>query len=110
MGKEHSVKKWRDTQNIAFYEEINNEWKEITHHNNFTSKNFLEGKARDIFFIGSYNIDEFRDIVFKSGFLKYYGVDKKVLKKIKSNETELLRFAFTWMRTVLFGEATLRRK
>ncbi len=110
MGKEHSVKKWRDTQNIAFYEEINDEWKEITHHNNFTSKNFLEGKARDIFFIGSYNIDEFREIVFKSDFPKYYSVDKKVLKKIKSDETELLRFAFKWMRTVLFGEATLKRK
>lgn len=109
-GKEHLVKQWRDSQHIAFYEEINDEWKKITHHDQFTSKNFLEGKGRDIFFIGSYNIDEFRDIVFKSDFLTHFSIEKKVLKKIKSNETELLRFAFKWMRTVLFGEEALKRK
>ena len=63
-----------------------------------------------MFFLGSYNIDEFRSMVFQANFLDYFDIDKKVLKKIRSDETELLRFAFTWLRHVLFGEATLRRK
>ena len=109
-GRPHTVKKWRDTQNAALYEEMNNEWKKITHHENFTSNNLLEGNARDMFFLGSYNIDEFRNLVFKGDFLKYFDMDKKVLKNIKSNETELLKFAFRWMRQVLFGENTLKRR
>jgi Fe-S-cluster containining protein len=109
-NKNHSVKKWRDTQNIGFYEEMNNEWKKITHHENFGALNLLQGEARDMFFLGSYNIDEFRNMVFQANFLGYFDIDKKVLKKIRSDETELLRFAFKWLRHVLFGESTLRRK
>ncbi|MEJ2695724.1 MAG: YkgJ family cysteine cluster protein [Candidatus Sulfobium sp.] len=109
-GKRHTVKKWRDTQNVVVYEEINEEWKKLTHHENFSSRNMLEGHPRDIFFLGSYNIDEFRNVVFKGDFLKFFDVDKAVLKKIRANETELLKFSFRWLRHVLFGDDTMKRK
>lgn len=108
-GKAHSIKKWRDTQNIVFYEAVNNEWKSVTHHANFDGKDLLHGNARDIFFLGSYNIDEFRHLVLKGDFLKYFDIDKKTLKQIRTNETELLKFGFKWIRQVLFGENTLKR-
>lgn len=109
-GKNHSIKKWRDTQNTAFYESVNEEWKKITYHENFSSRNLLEGDPRDMFFLGSYNIDDFRDLVFKGDFLKYFNIENKTIKSIKANETELLKFAFKWLRHVLFGEDTLKRK
>ena len=109
-GRRHTVKKWRDTQNVVHYEEINDEWKKVTHHPNFSSRNMLEGPPRDIFFLGSYNIDEFRDLVVRGDFLKSFAVEKNVLKKIKANETELLKFSFRWMRHVLFGDDTMKRR
>jgi Fe-S-cluster containining protein len=109
-GRLQPVKKWRDTQNVTFYEQINDEWKKVTHHQNFSSVNLLEGSQRDIFFLGSYNIDEFRNVVFNGDFLNYFAIEKKVLKQIKAGDTELLLFAFKWMRHVLFGEDTLKRK
>ncbi|MEW6108147.1 MAG: YkgJ family cysteine cluster protein [Nitrospirota bacterium] len=109
-GRPHSIKKWRDTQNMAFYEDMNEDWKKLTHNKNFDSRNLLQGSARDIFFIGSYNIDEFRNLVFKGDFLNHFDVEKRVIKKIRTDETELLRFSFRWMRHVLFGEGTLKRK
>jgi Fe-S-cluster containining protein len=109
-NKNNTVKKWRDTQNIGFYEEMNNEWKLVTHHESFASLNLLQGDARDMFFLGSYNIDEFRNMVFKSGFLSHFSLEKNVLKKMRSDETTLLRFAFRWLRQVLFGENTLKRR
>jgi Fe-S-cluster containining protein len=105
-----TVRKWRDTQNVALYEEMNEEWKRITYHEDFASKNFLEGHHRDIFFLGSYNIDEFRNLLIHGDLEKYFEIEKGTLKRIKSNETELLRFSFKWMRCVLFGEATLKRR
>jgi len=109
-NKKHSVKKWRDTQNIGFYEDMNNEWKKVTHHESFGTLNLLEGEARDMFFLGSYNIDEFRNMVFHGDFLNYFDIDKKELKKIRSDETELLRFAFKWLRHVLFREGSVKRR
>lgn len=108
-NKNHTVKKWLNTQNIGFYEEMNSEWKKVTHHENFTSLSLLQGEPRDMFFLGSYNIDVFRHMVFQGNFLNYFDVGKKVIKKMRSDETELLRFAFRWLRHVLFGENTLRR-
>ena len=109
-GKNQPIARWRSAQNVGVYEAMNEEWKKVTHHKNFSSQNLLEGQARDIFFLGSYNIDEFRNIVTKGDFLKYFEIDRKVLKTIKSSDTELLKFAFRWLRHVLFGEATLRRR
>ena len=109
-NKNHTIKKWRDTQNIGFYEEMNNAWKIITHHENFGALNLLQGEARDMFFLASYNIDEFRNMVFQGSFLAHFDIGKQMLKKIRSDETELLRFAFSWLRQVLFGENTLKRR
>lgn len=109
-GRLHTIRKWRDTQNMAFYEDINAEWKKITYHEKFSLQNLLEGRARDMFFLGSYNLDGFRDLVFRGDFLKYFDIDERVLKNIRSNETELLKFAFKWLRHALFGENTLERE
>ncbi len=106
----HTTRKWRDTQNVAFYEEMNEEWKKVTHHEKFGAKNLLEGRDRDIFFLGSYNLDEFRDLVFKGDFLSYFYIEKPALKSIRSSDTELLRLAFKWLRCVLFNEEMLKRK
>ena len=80
------------------------------HHENFASLNLLQGEARDMFFLGSYNIDEFRNMVFQSSFTDHFNIDKRMLKKMRSDETDLLRFAFRWLRQVLFGENTLKRR
>jgi hypothetical protein len=72
--------------------------------------NLLQGEARDMFFLGSYNIDEFRNMVFQGSFVDHFDIEKQTLKKIRSDETDLLRFAFRWLRQVLFGESTLKRR
>lgn len=82
----------------------------VTHHENFGTRNLLEGQDRDIFFLGSYNIDAFRELVFKGDFLRYFDIEKPALKSIKSSDTELLRLAFKWLRCVLFNEGVLKRK
>jgi Fe-S-cluster containining protein len=109
-GRPRTVRAWRDEQKMDMYDEMNAEWKKVTHHDKFQSRNLLEGAGRDIFFLGSYNIDGFRDLVFKGDFQKYFVIDKAELKKLGAQETELLKFAFTWLRQVLFGEQLLKRR
>ena len=55
-----------------------------------------------MFFMVSYNIDEFRGFVFESSFLDRYEVDKATLDKIERDEIALLKFNLKWLLNILF--------
>ncbi len=57
-------------------------------------------------FMAAYNIDQFREFVFNSSFLTRYKVKRPVLKKIQSNETDLLKFGFKWIKLFLWSIQT----
>ena len=60
-----------------------------------------------MFFIGCYDLDTFRRLVFKSSFLDRFDVAPDLAERLKSDDFELLRFAFRWLRFALFGEPTI---
>jgi hypothetical protein len=62
-----------------------------------------EGPRAKMAFMATYNIDRFREFVFNSSFLKRYKVKAAVLKKIKTNDEELLKFGFDWVKLFLWG-------
>ena len=65
-----------------------------------------EGKRAKMAFMATYNIDRFREFVFNSSFLKRYKVKQAVLKKIKTNDGELLKFGMDWVKLFLWGVKT----
>jgi len=109
-GKPVTIRQWRDSQSLVEYEAVNRAWKKVTHHDGSGSKNLLRGKAAEQFHLGCYNMDDFRLFVFDGDFLGKFDLSKAILKKIKSDDTALLMFAFLWLRHVLFGESTLKRR
>ena len=64
------------------------------------------GQKGKMAFMSAYNIDQFRDFVFKSSFLKRYKVKSGILKKMKRSDVELLKFGFTWIRFFVWGIKT----
>ena len=48
-------------------------------------------------------MDQFREFVFKSTFLKRYKVKSKVLKKIRFDDVELMKFGFKWVKFYIWG-------
>jgi len=48
-------------------------------------------------------MDQFREFLFKSTFLKRYKVKPKVLKRIRYNEAELMKFGFQWVKFYVWG-------
>ena len=58
----------------------------------------------------SYNLDKFREFVFKSSFLDRYEVDETTLKQIKDDEIALLKFGLTWLKWLLFKEGDFKPK
>jgi len=65
-----------------------------------------EGTRAKMAFMASYNVDRFREFIFKSSFLKRYKVKSAVLKKLEANDEELLKFGFLWIKLFVWGIKT----
>jgi uncharacterized protein len=61
-------------------------------------------------FMSLYNLDKFRDFIFKSTFLERFELDPVLIEKIKRSDSELLRFAVDWIKFGLFGQKLFKIK
>ena len=60
-----------------------------------------------MFFMASYNLDKFRQFIFKSKFFDRFRVDSELKDILKIDDTRLMHFAFDWLKFSLFGEKTI---
>jgi len=106
-SKKQTVNEWLSDQGMEAYNEIGEEWKALTLHPYLQKGNTLPPNKVEMFFTATYRLDAFRVFVFESSFLSKFHVEPEVLEKIKTDDTELLRFGFRWLRFALFGEDTM---
>jgi len=107
--KEWTIKSWRDDQGVDVYDDMNRGWKEILFRRNLPGHN-LDEKKQKAFYMACYDIDRFRRFVFESMFLEVFDVDEYTLKRIKNDETELMKFGFDYVKYILMIEETLKTK
>jgi len=104
------VSEWLKDQEVGEYSEQNKDWMELIirywHHLTQTNKE----KKFKMFYLASYNLDQFREFIFHSRFLKLFQVDDMTLTKIKESDIELMKFAVQWLKFSLFGESVLKLK
>lgn len=98
-----SVRDWRLDQGVDIHDQINAGWTDLlVRKRSFPPNIKMTDQSKQLFFMAAYNIDKFRKFVLESSFLERYPVDQKTLISIKSNEVELLRFAFKWLTSIFF--------
>jgi Fe-S-cluster containining protein len=101
--KQWTVEKWRKDQGVDIHDEVNAAWTDLVVHKRSFPKNvMLTEDAKKMFFLASYNIDKFKDFVFKSTFLKRYDIDSATVEEIKKDEIALLKFGMRWVKFLLF--------
>ena len=105
-----TVAEWVDGQGIEEYNKMGYYFKELTLHNIFQEGQDLTPEKIEMFFLANYNLDTFRKFLFNSTFFEKFEVDDETRNKIKNDDTELLKFGYTWLRFALFGEKTLNVK
>jgi len=105
-----TIREWLENQGITEYNRMGAYFKELTTHKFFRKGEPLPPKKVELFFIGCYDVDRFRKFVFDSSFLDKFEVDDAIIEKIKTNDLELLRFAYGWLHFALFGEETMKVK
>ena len=108
--KMQTVGEWLSDQGIEEYNRMGEYFKDITLHSFFQKGGNLDPKKVEMFFTVCYNIDKFREFVFRSSFFEKFAVDDAVKEKIKEDDVELLKFGYQWLRFALFGEKTMTVK
>jgi len=78
----------------------------ITHRGSLGAGEVIPKKMQ-MFAMASYNLDPFRDFVLASKFLTLFELAEETVKKIKTDDEELLKLACQWLKFALFGEKTM---
>lgn len=107
--RQWTIKSWREDQEVDVYDDMNRGWKNILFRRNLPG-HALDEKKQKFFYMACYDIDRFRRFVFESRFLEIFDIDEDTLKKIKDDETELMKFGFDYTKYILMMEKTLKTK
>ena len=109
--KNWTVREWRKDQGVDIHDEINSGWTDLVVRKRSFPKNIkLTDKSKEMFFLASYNIDQFRKFVFESSFLTRYDIAPETVEKIKNDEVELLNFAMEWLKFIFYKEGEFKLK
>ena len=95
---------WMDGQEIGLYEEMNDLLTHLTTSIQSWNLDINSPKISKMLFMTLYNLDKFKNFVFKSSFLDRLDVEPERIEKIKEDDVELLKFGYDWIKFGLFGE------
>ena len=105
--KEWTIAEWRKDQEADVYDDVNRGWMDILiKKKSFGEREFPEIKNQ-MFFMVSTNTDYFRTFVFESSFLDTYDIPAGRIEKVRTDDAELLKLAYEWLRSAMFAEETL---
>ena len=102
---EWTTQTWSKDQDAVIYNKMTARWSELKRlfQQDPWGSQGPEGPRAKMAFMATYNIDQFRDFLFKSTFLKRYKVTSKILKQIRSDDVELMKFGFEWVKFYVWG-------
>lgn len=111
--KEWTVAEWREDQGVDLRDEVNQGWLDLmVRKKSLPPSMKLSEEAKQMFFTVCYNIDKFKEFVFKSSFLERYDIPEDRIEEIKNDDVKLLQFGFEWLKATFFkaGEENFQAK
>lgn len=97
---------WIADQGLEIYHQLNNLWMAIITHARLRNGSLSE-KQQQMFFLASYNLDQFRQFVLQSRFLQAFDVPAQEVEALAGDDEVLLRLAFKWLKFSLCNEPEL---
>ena len=107
--REISIADYRSEQGCAEYDERNREWYQLI----LKKKSAGPTVGRppqaslQLFFMASYDIDNFRRFVLSEGFRRTYVLPDGFYQEVEQDDEALLAFGYQFLRQVLFGERAI---
>jgi Fe-S-cluster containining protein len=101
---ENKISDWLHSQEIEPYEEMNEYLSSLTIQLQSQNFDIDNPKIQKMIIMALYNLDKFREFIFKSSFLDRLEVEEDTIAAIKTDDHELLKFAYDWIKFGLFGK------
>ena len=99
-----TVKQWLETQDVKIYNKQNDKLMELISLKNTIMPGKLEGVFADKFYLGLYDLDEFKLRIQKDNLLEEIAAPDGFKEQIlKNNDEELMDFGIKWIKYVLFN-------
>lgn len=107
--REISVADYRKEQGLTDYDELARGWRQLILKKQSSGPSIGKPSKRslELFFMVCYDIDRFSSFVASDGFNALYELGDEEMKKILSDDTELMLFGFRFLKQILFGENTI---
>lgn len=107
-NRQWTVATWSQDQDAEGYHRMTIRWAELKRlfQTDPWGVEGPEGPRAKMAFMATYNLDRFREFVFQSSFLKRYKVKQAILKQIKTDDAQLLKFAFDWVKLFVWNVKT----
>ncbi|MBU2512942.1 YkgJ family cysteine cluster protein [bacterium] len=103
-----TVSEYKKNQGVIELDEQNQPWLEIVARLKSLALKDDQDQKMNVFIMTSYDIDAFRSFVFNSTFLTRFDINNDTVERIKSDDEELLKFGFEWLKFILFNEGPIR--
>jgi Fe-S-cluster containining protein len=105
-GREWTADEWIEDQGVRLYNEMNRPWIEVIANRNVRISGLTDQKLAK-FHMASYNMDRFREFVFRTKFFKVFQLAPEEGEKVAADEVELMKLAMRWLGFALCGLNTL---
>jgi Fe-S-cluster containining protein len=104
-NEEWTLSAWTGDQDAGQHHKMTIRWAELKRlfQTDPWGREGQQGSKAKMAFMAVYNVDQFRDFVFHSSFLRRYKVKTAMLKKLKADDVDLLEFGFEWVKCFLWG-------
>ncbi len=107
-----TIDEYRQEQGLVEYDELGRGWRQLVLKKK--SSGPIVGtpskRSLQLFFMACYDLDRFRDFVASAAFNETYDIPWDEMQKILGTDTELMLFAFRFLRQTMFGEETITMK
>lgn len=106
--QEWPLQGWLTDQGLDEYNTINDVYMDLITARSAKIIKTLGERQLQMFYMASYSLDDFKRFVFETTFLDKLDIAPEVLKRIKTDDIELMAFACQWLKFSLFGEKTFQ--
>jgi len=110
--REITIADYRKEQVVEEFDELNRDWYRIILKKKSTGPTIgaPSDMSLQLFFMASYDVDRFRRFVLSESFKKMYTVSDEEFASFEKDDIELMKFGFTLMKQVLFGEMAIKER
>jgi len=104
-----TIDEYRKEQGVEEYDELARGWRQLILKKKSSGPSIGKPTKRSLqlFFMVCYDTDRFREFVVSEGFTELYDIPADEMKKLLTEDTELMLFGFRFLKQVLFGENTI---